>query len=165
MISDKNTYEVMVYIEISKNSHIKYEYDENLNALICDRVLPTPFYFPFNYGFIPNTLSGDGDTVDAIIYMEEELLPSTYIKCKIIGALETIDEKGEDIKIILVPINKVSFNEANINDITDLPSHFIDKITHFYKHYKDLEQGKFVKINKLLNKCDAIIEFEKTLLN
>jgi inorganic pyrophosphatase len=113
--------EILVYIEISKNSHIKYEFDHELNALICDRVLPTPFYFPFNYGFIPNTLSGDGDPLDAIIYMEEDLVVNSYIKCRIIGGLETIDEKGEDTKIILVPLKKVSFTDSEIESI-DLSS-------------------------------------------
>ena len=84
--------EVLVHVEISKNSRIKYELDKEYNMLICDRVLPTPFSFPFNYGFVPNTLSGDGDPLDVIIFMEESLEPNTLIKCRIIDALETIDE-------------------------------------------------------------------------
>jgi inorganic pyrophosphatase len=101
-------YETLVYIEISKNTNIKYEFDKELNALICDRVLFTPFAFPFNYGFVPQTISGDGDPLDAIVIMDKPLVPGCYIKCKIIGCLETEDEKGDDKKMILTPIEKVS---------------------------------------------------------
>lgn len=156
---------ILIYVEVSKNSNIKYEYDEKLKHLICDRVLPTPFYFPFNYGFIPHTLSGDGDSLDAIIYMEESLLPNTYINCRIIGALETSDEKGEDIKIILVPSKKVSFNEAEIEDISQLPEHFIERVKFFYKHYKDFEKEKFVKVKNILNKEKAIEYYQKSIIN
>jgi inorganic pyrophosphatase len=147
--------EILVYIEISKDTNIKYELDHELNALICDRVLYTPFMFPFNYGFIPKTLSGDGDPLDAIVYMNETLVPGSYIRCRIIGALETEDEKGNDTKLILVPSKKVSPQEANIEEIKDLPNMFIEKITYFYKHYKDLEK-KEVIIGKLLDKEAAI---------
>ena len=157
--------EIFVYVEISKNSRIKYEYDKDLNMLICDRILPGPFIFPFNYGFIPNTLSGDGDPLDVIIYMEESLVPNSLIKCIIIGALETTDEKGEDIKLICVPAKKVSYTESFIDSITDLPQQFIDKITYFYTHYKDLEKGKFVNIGAILNKEDAINVYNKSIIN
>ena len=157
--------EVLVYIEISKNSHIKYEFDHELNALICDRVLPTPFYFPFNYGFIPNTLSGDGDPLDAIIYMEEDLVVNSYIKCRIIGGLETIDEKGEDTKIILVPLKKVSFTESEIETIDQLPNHFIEKVKFFYEHYKDMEPEKSVIVGKSISKEEAIDIYLKSKLN
>ena len=93
--------EILVFIEIAKNTNIKYEYDKELNAIICDRILYTPFSFPFNYGFIPNTLSGDGDPLDALVYMEQPLVPGCYIKCRIIGCLETVDENGEDAKLIV----------------------------------------------------------------
>jgi inorganic pyrophosphatase len=152
--------ETFVCIEISKNTNIKYEYDETLKSLICDRILQTPFVFPFNYGFIPNTLSGDGDPIDAIVYMEESLIPGSYIKCKIIGCLETEDEKGVDNKLILVPIK--SPIESKLNDVTELPESFIQKITYFYQHYKDLE-NKTVKIGNLLNKDDAIKIYEQSI--
>ena len=155
--------EILVYIEISKDTNIKYELDHELNALICDRVLYTPFMFPFNYGFIPKTLSGDGDPLDAIVYMNETLVPGSYIRCRIIGALETEDEKGSDTKLILVPSKKVSPQEANIEEIKDLPNMFIEKITYFYKHYKDLEK-KEVIIGKLLDKEEAINIYHKTRL-
>jgi inorganic pyrophosphatase len=152
--------EVLVYVEISKGTSIKYEYDNELNALICDRILYTPFNFPFNYGFIPNTLSGDGDPLDALIYMDDALIPGSYIKCRIIGALETEDEKGNDTKIILVPTKKVSPLEAHIEKIDDLPNMFMEKVIYFYKHYKDLEK-KQVKLGEILNKSDAIEIYKK----
>ena len=157
--------EILVHIEISKNSHVKYEFDKKLNMLICDRVLPVPFSFPFNYGFVPNTLSGDGDPLDVLIYMEESLVPNCLIMCKIIGALETIDEKGEDIKLICVPIPKVSYIESNINSLEDLPNHFINKVIYFYEHYKDLEKDKKVTIGKLLSKEEAINVYKKSRIN
>ena len=100
--------EIDVFIEISKNSHIKYEYDHNKKALRCDRLLHTPLKYIFNYGFIPNTLSGDGDPLDVIVLMEDELIPGCYIKCKILGCLDTSDDEGHDPKIIACPIDKIA---------------------------------------------------------
>lgn len=145
---------ILVYNEISKNSNVKYEYDHKLHALICDRVLFTPFQFPFNYGFIPNTLSGDGDPLDVIIYMDQPLIPGCYLKCRLIGGLDTSDEKGQDHKLIAVPCDKTSPMEENINSINDLPKIFIEKVKYFYKHYKDLE-NKQVTIGNLLDKKTA----------
>jgi len=156
--------EVLVHIEISKNSRVKYEFDKELNMLICDRVLPVPFAFPFNYGFIPNTLSGDCDPLDVIIYMEEALVPNSLIKCRIIGALETTDEKGEDIKLICVPLKNISFNEKHIENIDDINEYFIEKITYFYTHYKDMEKGKQVKVGRILNKDESIIVYNNSII-
>ena len=85
-----------VFIEISKNSHIKYEYDKEKKALICDRILHTPFTYSFNYGFVPDTLSEDNDPLDVIVLINEELIPGSYIKCKILGYLETKDDEEKD---------------------------------------------------------------------
>jgi inorganic pyrophosphatase len=101
-----NDYNIEVCIEISKNSSVKYEYDKVRNALVCDRVLHTPFKYIFNYGFIPNTLSEDGDPIDAIVVMEDELVPGSYIKCRLIGVLETSDDKGVDPKLIMTPATR-----------------------------------------------------------
>ena len=160
---NEKDFEVLVFIEIAKNTNIKYEYDHELNAIICDRILYTPFAFPFNYGFIPNTLSGDGDPLDALVYMEQPLVPGSYIKCRIIGCLETIDDKGEDAKLILVPSKKVSPYEADIESIGDLPKMFLEKVTYFYEHYKDLEK-KHVQIGRLLGKVDAIEIYKNSKL-
>jgi inorganic pyrophosphatase len=155
--------EVLVHIEIAKNSTVKYEFDKELNALICDRVLYGPFAFPFNYGYIPNTLSGDGDPLDAIVVMDQSLVPGSYVKCRIIGCLETEDEKGEDAKLILVPSKKVSPDQYATESINDLPATFLQKIMYFYQHYKDLENKK-VKIGKLLDKEESFKIYLKSRL-
>lgn len=99
--------EVDVIIEISKNSHIKYEYDKERNMIMCDRILHTPMKYPFNYGFIPNTLSEDGDPLDVVVLMDDKLIPGCIIKCIILGYLETRDDAGNDPKLIVCPIEKV----------------------------------------------------------
>jgi inorganic pyrophosphatase len=146
---------VNVFIEISKNSHIKYEYDKNKKSLICDRILHTPFKYNFNYGFIPDTLSEDGDPIDAVIIMEDELIPGCYIDCKIIGVLETSDDKGNDPKLILCPSTKVDPTYKSYNNISDINELTKDKILYFFKHYKDLEK-KSVTIGNFLDKDEAI---------
>ena len=147
--------EVDVFIEIAKNSHIKYEYDPDIKALICDRILHTPFKYEFNYGFIPNTLSQDGDPLDVVVIMDDELVPGCYVKCKFLGVLETEDDQGVDPKIIMCPCKKVDPKYESIKNLSDLPISTRDKIKYFFSHYKDLE-NKHVKVNNWLEKDDAI---------
>lgn len=154
--------EVDVYIEISKNSHIKYEYDPDLKILKCDRVLHTPFNYIFNYGFIPNTLSLDGDPLDAVVYMEEELVPGCMIRCKILGCLETSDDEGIDPKIILCPSHKVDPTYATISSLDHLPSLTLQKIHYFFSHYKDLE-NKHVQVGSFLSREKAIEIYHTSL--
>ena len=156
--------EVLVFIEIAKNSNIKYEYDKEKQALICDRILYTPFRYIFNYGFIPNTLSLDNDPIDAVIIMDNELVPGCYIKCKIIGCLETTDSEGIDPKLILCPIEKVDPTYSNINDITDLSSFMLEQIKYFFSHYKDLENKK-VTIGNFLPKNESIQIYNNSIDN
>ena len=163
--NNKNNYEeVLVFIEISKGSNIKYEFDKVKNALICDRILYTPFRYTFNYGFVPETLSLDSDPIDAVVIMDDSLVPGSYIKCKIIGCLETSDAEGIDPKLILCPINKVDPKGININDINDLPNFTLEQIKYFFSHYKDLED-KFVYIGKFLNKKEAIEIYLESIKN
>jgi inorganic pyrophosphatase len=147
--------EIDVFIEISKDTHIKYEYDKTHNALRCDRILHTPLNYIFNYGFAPNTLSGDGDPIDVVVVMEDQLLPGSYIKCKIIGCLETSDDAGDDPKLIACPINKIDPIFKNINNITDVDQHTLDKIKYFFMHYKDLE-NKTVNVGSYLDNTKAL---------
>jgi inorganic pyrophosphatase len=135
---------VKVFIEIAKGSHIKYEYDKEKKALICDRILHTPFKYDFNYGFIPDTLSLDGDPIDVVVVMDSELVPGCYIECKFVGYLETEDDAGVDPKLIMYPCQKVDPTYAEINDINDLPKMTLDKIKYFFTHYKDLENKKVI---------------------
>ena len=146
---------VDVFIEIAKGSHIKYEYDKERKALLCDRILHTPFKYEFNYGFIPNTLSQDGDPLDVILIMDDELIPGCYIKCKFIGVLETEDDAGIDPKIIMSPCDNVDPMSRDINDLRDLNSIKLERIKYFFSHYKDLE-NKNVKIGEFKDRAEAV---------
>jgi len=156
--------ELDVFIEIAKNSHIKYEYDKEKKALICDRVLHTPFKYDFNYGFIPNTMSLDGDPLDVVVFMDDELLPGCYIKCKFLGALETKDDQGLDPKIIMCPSYKVDPKYSGYNNISDIPEPTRERIKYFFSHYKDLENKK-VEIGNWLQKDEAISLYYTSMIN
>jgi inorganic pyrophosphatase len=156
--------EVDVFIEIAKNSHIKYEYDPELKALVCDRILHTPFKYEFNYGFIPNTLSQDGDPLDVVVIMDDELVPGCYVRCKFLGVLETQDDQGIDPKIIMCPCKKVDPKYNSINNISDLPLSTREKIQYFFSHYKDLE-NKHVNVGNWLDKDDAINIYLQSMNN
>ena len=152
-----------VIIEIPKNSHIKYEYDSKTNQLKCDRILHTPFNYFFNYGFVPKTLSQDGDTLDVVVLMDDTLIPGCLIQCKILGCLETCDDHGIDPKIIACPISTIDPTCSSTNNISDIPQHTLDKIIYFFSHYKDLEK-KVVKIGNILDSNAAITIFKDSLL-
>lgn len=109
---------VEVFVEISKGSNIKYEFDKKKNALICDRILYTPFRYIFNYGFVPATLSLDSDPIDAVIIMDEPLVP---------GCLETSDSEGDDPKLILCPVDKIDPRAKDINELNELPGMLYNK--------------------------------------
>jgi inorganic pyrophosphatase len=161
-----NYIEVDVIIEIFKGGHIKYEYNKEQNILVCDRILHTPFRYPFNYGFISNTLSEDGDPIDAVVLMDDELIPGCSIKCQILGYLETEDDSGNDPKLILCPITKIdpSFASKNYYCILNgtINNHILDKIKYFFQHYKDLENKK-VKVGDFKNKIEAIKIYEQSI--
>lgn len=143
--------QIKVFIEIPEGSHVKYERDEDTGMLMADRILHTPMAFPFNYGFVLDSLGQDGDPTDIVLLASEKLAPAVGIKAKLIGMLEMEDEEGIDSKLIAVPLPKVDPICGSWNDITDIPSHTQNKIKHFFDHYKDLEPGKFVKTGKFLN--------------
>ena len=156
--------EVDVFIEIAKNSHIKYEYNTELKALVCDRILHTPFKYEFNYGFIPNTLSPDGDPLDVVVIMDDELVPGCYVKCKFLGVLETEDDEGIDPKVIMCPCKKVDPKYDSINNIFDLAISTREKIHYLFSHYKDLE-NKHVEVGNWLCKNDAITIYRNSIIN
>jgi inorganic pyrophosphatase len=151
-----------VFIEIAKNSHIKYEYDKERKALICDRILHTPFKYQFNYGFIPDTLSEDNDPIDVVVIMEDELIPGSYINCKLLGYLETKDDSGEDPKVIMCPSKKVDPIYSSYRNIFDINSIAREKIKYFFSHYKDLE-NKRVEVGAFKSKYDAIEIYESSI--
>jgi inorganic pyrophosphatase len=139
--------DVNVIIEIPMNSEpVKYEVDKKSGAIFVDRILTTPMRYPCNYGFVPHTLCGDGDPVDALVMMPFPLIPGSVINCRPIGMLEMKDEAGTDEKVIVVPTTKVSPLYRDVNTVRELPSPIRDQISHFFEHYKDLEKGKWVKI-------------------
>ena len=158
----KNDFEVLVFIEIAKNTNIKYEYDHDLNAIICDRILYTPFAFPFNYGFIPNTLSEDEDPIDVVVIMDDELVPGCYINCKLIGVLETSDDAGNDPKLIMLPSYKIDPAYAVYNNINEISKSTRDKIKYFFSHYKDLENKKVV-VGEFRDKVEALKIYQESI--
>lgn len=136
-----------VVIEIPMNAEpVKYEVDKASGAIFVDRVLTTPMRYPCNYGYVPRTLSGDGDPVDVLVVLPLPLVPGSVIRCRPIGMLAMTDDAGEDTKVIAVPVDKVFPAYRAMREIDDLPELTRERILHFFQHYKDLEKGKWVKI-------------------
>ena len=134
-------------IEISMNSGpVKYEFDKDMNALVVDRFIQPSMQYPCNYGFIPHTLSGDNDPVDVLVYTTYPIAINSVISVRAVGVLLSVDEKGADEKILAIPTNKVDPYFNKIVNYTDLPKILIQKIEHFFLRYKDLENGKWIKI-------------------
>lgn len=157
----KKDISILVHIEIPKNSSVKYEFKNN--RLNVDRILHPPMVYPYNYGYIPKTLAGDGDPLDAMVITDNKLQPGSYIKCRPIGMLITEDESGMDEKIICVPLSKIDPTYKEIKDIKQLPEHILKQIEFFFKNYKNMENGKWVKIRGFgyLNDTISIIENSK----
>ncbi|MCD9458978.1 inorganic diphosphatase [Marinibactrum halimedae] len=140
--------EVNVVIEIPMNGDpIKYEIDKDSDAIFVDRMLGTAMHYPCNYGYVPNTLCGDGDPADVLVVMPLPLLTGSVIRCRPVGVLKMTDESGEDAKVIAVPVDKVTPLYKDVQTVTDLPELLLNQITHFFEHYKDLEKGKWVKVD------------------
>jgi inorganic pyrophosphatase len=139
--------EFNVIIEISMNDGpVKYELDKASGALFVDRFMQVSMSYPCNYGFIPHTLSGDGDPVDVLVISNYPIVPGAIVKCRPVGVLTMEDESGLDEKIIAVPIFKVDISFDNVRGIADIASIIKQRIEHFFEHYKDLEKDKWVKI-------------------
>ncbi len=143
----KKYVEVEAFIEVTKESNIKYEHDHGTGKLVCDRVLHTSCVYPYNYGYIDGTLAGDGDPLDIMVVTGYKLLPGSYIKCNLLGVLYTKDEKGMDEKLIAVPIDKIDPYMRDINELEDLKEIQRDKIQFFFEHYKKLEPEKWVEVS------------------
>lgn len=140
--------EVNVIIEIPKDAEpVKYEVDKATGAIFVDRILSTPMRYPCNYGYIPHTLCGDGDPADVLVILPLPLVPGSVIRCRPVGVLRMQDEAGSDEKLVAVPIDKVFSGYAHIEDIGQVSQHWLDRIGHFFEHYKDLEKGKWVKLD------------------
>ncbi len=136
-----------VIIEIPMNSDpVKYEFDKEVGAIMVDRFMQSPMFYPCNYGFIPHTLSNDGDPADVLVMSSYPVVPGSIIKARPVGVLIMEDESGLDEKILAVPISKLDITYDSIKDIADVPEMMKDRINHFFEHYKKLEKGKWVKI-------------------
>ena len=141
-------HDVNVIIEVPIGGEpIKYEMDKDVGTLVVDRFLYTPMFYPGNYGFIPNTLSDDGDPCDVIVANTRPIIPGSIINVRPIGVLKMVDEGGGDEKIIAVPSPKLTQRYAHVQNYTDLPEITWRQIEHFFVHYKDLEPGKWVKLD------------------
>ncbi len=138
---------VYVVIENTQGgTPVKYEMDKDSGALFVDRFVHTPMFYPANYGFIPQTLGGDGDPVDVLVYAQHAIMPGAVIAARPVGVLVMEDDGGQDEKILAVPVDKMHPMFSEIKEHTDLPKILLDEIEHFFTHYKDLEKGKWVKM-------------------
>jgi inorganic pyrophosphatase len=139
--------EVNVIVEVPVGGEpVKYEMDKEAGTLVVDRFLYTSMRYPGNYGFIPHTLSEDGDPCDVLIANQRGIIPGAIVACRPVGVLKMNDEAGGDEKIIAVPATRLTRRYENVNDIKDLPEITLKQIEHFFEHYKDLEKGKWVKV-------------------
>lgn len=136
-----------VIIEIPANAApVKYEVDKEMDALLVDRFMATPMFYPANYGFIPHTLADDGDALDALVITPYPVAVGSIIRARPVGILNMTDEAGEDAKLICVPHPKLTSLYDDIQEVTDLPELLRQQITHFFEKYKDLEKGKWAKV-------------------
>jgi inorganic pyrophosphatase len=145
-----------VIIEIPMNADpIKYEVDKATGAVFVDRFMSTAMHYPCNYGYVPRTLSGDGDPVDVLVISPFPLITGVVVRCRPVGMLRMEDEAGEDTKVLAVPIDKLTNLYRHIESPRDVPEARLATIAHFFEHYKDLERGKWVKVKGWVGPSDA----------
>jgi inorganic pyrophosphatase len=152
---------VNVIVEIPRGSQNKYELDHETNTIMLDRHLIVSMGYPAEYGFIPDTLGGDGDPLDALVLTEYPTFPGCLVKSRILGMCVMTDEKGEDAKLICVPDYDPAWKAAK--DITDVPKATLDKLSHFFTVYKDLDEGKWVKVENYVGRKEALAELEASI--
>jgi len=140
--------DVNVVIEIpSRGDPVKYEVDKQTGVVMVDRFVATSMHYPCDYGFIPHTLSEDGDPVDVLVVAPFSLMPGVVVRCRPIGLLRMTDESGPDSKILAVPVDKLSTRYQHMQKPEDVGAELLSAISHFFQHYKDLEKGKWVKVD------------------
>jgi len=140
--------EINVVIEVPQHADpVKYELDKESGAFFVDRFMHTAMHYPCNYGFVPKTLSDDGDPVDVLVMSKFSLITGCVVPCRPIGVLMMEDEAGMDAKVLAVPVSKIKPYYDGINCMSDVPSFLLEQISHFFEHYKDLEKGKWVKVH------------------
>ena len=139
--------EINVIIEIPAHSDpVKYEVDHESGALFVDRFMSTAMHYPCNYGYIPHTLSNDGDPCDVLVLTPIPLISGSVIRCRPVALLCMTDESGDDAKVLAVPVTKLTKRWAKVKGPEDLDGEFLERIAHFFEHYKDLEEGKWVRV-------------------
>lgn len=139
--------EINVVIEIPvQGVPVKYEVDKETGAMFVDRFMATSMYYPCNYGYIPHTLSEDGDPVDVLVITPYPLISGSVIRCRPVGVLKMTDESGPDAKLLAVPADKLTTRYHNVKTVEDVTPELLASIKHFFEHYKDLEKGKWVKV-------------------
>lgn len=157
-------HDIYVVIEIPAHySPIKYEIDKDHNCLMVDRFMATPMFYPANYGYINNTLSEDGDPLDVLVVTPHPVEPGSVIRARPVGILNMTDDAGKDAKIVAVPHPTLSKMYSHVKNYTDLPELLIKQIEHFFEHYKDLEEGKWVKIKGWADADAALTEIENSV--
>ncbi len=156
--------DINVVIEIPSHSDpVKYEVDKGTGAMFVDRFMGTAMHYPCNYGYIPQTLSEDGDPADVLVVTPIPVISGSVIRVRPLGMLCMTDEAGKDSKIIAVPIDKLSSLYTHMNSVRDLPKSLLDSIAHFFDHYKDLEPGKWVKIDGWVDTEEAKQEIHDSI--
>jgi len=139
--------EINVIIEIPAHSDpVKYEVDKETGAMFVDRFMSTAMHYPCNYGYVPHTLSKDGDPADVLVITPVPLISGSVVQCRPVGVLKMTDESGDDAKILAVPISSLCSMYKKVESVSDLPEGLISTIAHFFEHYKDLDEGKWVRV-------------------
>ena len=155
---------VNVIIEIPSHSDpVKYEVDKETGAMFVDRFMGTAMHYPCNYGYIPQSLSEDGDPADVLVVTPVPVISGAVISVRPLGMLQMTDEAGKDGKILAVPVDKLCSMYSGINNVRDLPNSLLDTISHFFEHYKDLEPGKWVKIDGWVDVEEAKREINSSI--
>jgi len=158
--------DIYVAIEIPANSSpVKYEIDKEMGAVMVDRFMSTPMFYPANYGFIPHTLADDGDPLDVLVITPYPVVAGSIIRCRPVGMLDMDDEAGGDEKLVAVPHDKLSTIYHDVKDVEDIPQLLRDQIQHFFENYKDLENGKWVKVKGWKNAEAAKASIVKAVEN
>lgn len=146
-----NLFTIDAVVEIPNGSNLKYEIDGD-GKVRLDRVLSCSMTYPGNYGFIPNTLAKDGDPLDILILVPYSLYPGSIVKCRILGSLVMSDEKGLDEKVLVVPIDQVDPNFKSWSELKDIPQTQLEKIKHFFEHYKKTDKNKWTEVKEFLDR-------------
>jgi inorganic pyrophosphatase len=161
---DRLPNEINVIIEIPAHSDpVKYELDKETGAMFVDRFMTTAMHYPCNYGYVPHTLSSDGDPVDVLVVTPYPLIPGSVIACRPVGVLKMTDESGDDAKVLALPLDKLCRSYHQVASFRDLSETLLNQIAHFFEHYKDLDEGKWVRVDGWGDADEAKDEIRKSL--